>query len=69
MAEGAEKAADEQRMALPVKDKQGQLIISEQQLRIQEGYNEHFKEVLNRPDPTEIAELSGADTDLKSTLK
>ena len=72
MAEEAEKAAAEQRMGdlyqitgrlcgkrrntnMPVRDKHGKLITSEQQL--QERWHEHFEEVLNRPKPTEIAEI------------
>ena len=47
---------------MPVRDKHGKLITSEQQ--IQERQNEHFEEVLNRPEPTEIAEIPEAETDL-----
>ena len=73
MAEEAEKAAAEQRMGdlyqitrkmcekrrntnMPVRDKHGKLITSEQQ--IQERWNEHFEEVLNRPEPIEIADIT-----------
>ena len=80
MAEEAEKAAAEQRMGdlyqitrklygkrrntnMPVRDKHGKLITFEQQ--IQERWNEHFEEVLNRPEPTEIAEIPEAETDLE----
>ena len=80
MAEESEKAAAEQRMGdlyqiterlcgkrrntnMPVRDKHGKLITSEQQLL--ERWNEHFKEVLNRPEPTEIAEIHEADTNFE----
>ena len=66
MAEEAERAAAEQRMGdfyqiarklcgkrrntnMSVRDKHGKLIRSEQQL--QKRWNEHFEEVLNRPEP------------------
>ena len=80
MAEEAEKAAAEQRMGdlyqitrklcgkrrntnMSVRDKHGNLLTSEQQ--IQERQNEQFEEVLNSPEPTEIAEIPEAETDLE----
>ena len=48
---------------MPVRDKHGKLITSEQQ--IQKRWNEHFEEVLNRPEPTEVAEIPEAETDLE----
>ncbi|VDI54248.1 Hypothetical predicted protein [Mytilus galloprovincialis] len=48
---------------MPVKDKQGNLITSE---REQENrWNEHFKEVLNRPEPETTANIPIAEHDLE----
>ena len=46
---------------MPVRDKHGKLITSEQQ--IQERWNEHFNE--DMPEPTEIAEIPEAEIDLE----
>ncbi|XP_063442397.1 uncharacterized protein LOC134722706 [Mytilus trossulus] len=80
----AEKAASEQRMGdlyqitkklccqkrntnMPVKDKQGNLITSE---REQENrWNEHFKEVLNRPEPETTANIPIAEHDLEVNIE
>ena len=79
MAQDAEKAAGEQRMGevyqitirlcgkgrnvnTPVKDKQGVLLTSEKEQ--QERWAEHFKEVLNRPDPETTADIPEAEDDL-----
>ncbi|XP_052080744.1 uncharacterized protein LOC127718727 [Mytilus californianus] len=84
MALEAEKAASEQRMGdlyqitkklcghkrntnMPVKDKQGNLITSE---REQESrWNEHFKEVLNRPEPETTANIPIAEHDLEVNIE
>ena len=48
---------------MPVKDKQGNLITSEREQ--DERWREHFEEVLNRPEPIELAHIPEADTDFE----
>ncbi|XP_071150456.1 uncharacterized protein [Mytilus edulis] len=52
---------------MPVKDEQGNLITSE---REQENiWNEHFKEVLNRPEPETTANIPIAEHDLEVNIE
>ncbi|VDI07730.1 Hypothetical predicted protein [Mytilus galloprovincialis] len=76
----AKKAASKQRMGdlyqitkklcgqkrntnMPLKDKQGNLITSEKEQ--ENRWNEHFKEVLNRPEPETTANIPIAEHDLE----
>lgn len=83
MAVEAEKAASDQRMGdvyqitkklcgkknstnIPVRNKQGTLLTAEKDQEIR--WTEHFKEVLNRSDPTNIPEITEAEEDLDINL-
>jgi hypothetical protein len=48
---------------MPVKDKQGNIITSEREQN--ERWREHFEEVFNRPEPSDLANTLEADTDLE----
>ena len=47
---------------LPIKDKQGKLITSENEM--EERWTEHFKEILNRPPPIHEPEISEPESEL-----
>ncbi|KAL5010020.1 hypothetical protein ScPMuIL_012325 [Solemya velum] len=51
---------------IPVRNKQGTLLTAEKDQEIQ--WTKHFKEVLNRSDPTNIPEITGAEEDLDINL-
>lgn len=51
-----------QRNSIPVKDKQGKLLMSEQEQ--DQRWTKHFSEVLNRPDPVNSHDILTAPDDL-----
>ena len=84
LAREAEKAATDQRMGdvfqitkklcgkksninIPVRNKQGTLLTSEKEQ--EERWTEHFKEVLNRPDPVVTPDIAEAEVDLDINLE